>query len=214
MTCTVVVVDYGVGNLLSVTRALDHVGAEVVQTSRPAKIEAADRVLLPGVGAFGDGMAGLAERRLVEPIKRFAERERPFLGICLGMQMMLQESQEFGRHAGLGLIPGKVVAVPPTGADGAPHKIPHIGWNRLQPAADGNGWDDTILAGLPANAAGYFVHSFMAAPAAPRHRLADCDYDGRAITAAIARGHLYGCQFHPEKSGPVGLKILENFITL
>jgi glutamine amidotransferase len=214
MTGKVVVVDYGVGNLLSVTRALDHVGAEVVQTRRPAKIEDADRVLLPGVGAFGDGMGGLAACGLIEPIRRFAERGRPFLGICLGMQMMLEESAEFGRNPGLGLIPGKVVPVAPTGADGTPHKIPHIGWNRLDPAAGRNGWDDTILAGLPADAAGYFVHSFMAAPTAARDRLADCDYDGRPITAAIARGSLYGCQFHPEKSGPVGLKILENFVAL
>ncbi len=209
----VVVVDYGFGNLLSVTRALAHVGAEVVQSSQAARIANADRLVLPGVGAFGNGMAELAARRLVEPIKRFAEKARPFLGICLGMQMMLNESEEFGRSSGLGLVPGRVVPVPPSGADGAAHKIPYIGWNRLQ-AAGANGWDGTILAGLPDDACGYFVHSFMAAPKSSRHRLADCDYNGRTLTASIASGSLYGCQFHPEKSGPVGLRILANFVGL
>lgn len=207
------VVDYGAGNLLSVTRALAHVGAEVVQSSRAATIEDADRLVLPGVGAFANGMAELATRGLIEPIKRFAEKARPFLGICLGMQMMLDESEEFGRSAGLGLIPGRVVPVPASGADGTAHKIPYIGWNRLE-AAGANGWDGSILAGLGGDACGYFVHSFMAAPRSPRHRLADSDYDGRTVAAAIARGCLYGCQFHPEKSGPVGLKILSNFVAL
>jgi len=213
MTGRVVVVDYGFGNLLSVTRALAHVGAEVVQSSQAASIENADRLVLPGVGAFGVGMAELAARHLVEPIKRFAEKARPFLGICLGMQMMLDRSEEFGRSSGLGLVPGRVVPVPPCGADGAAHKIPYIGWNRLQ-AAGAKGWDGTILAGLPDDACGYFLHSFMAAPKSSRHRLADCDYDGRTVAATIASGSLYGCQFHPEKSGPVGLRILANFVGL
>ena len=206
-----IVVDYGVGNLLSVTRALDWVGAAVVLTSSPSKIANADRLVLPGVGAFGDAMAGLAGYGLVDPIKDFVTKERPFLGICVGMQMMLAVGEEFGTCAGLGLVPGRVVPVPANGEHGKPHKIPHIGWNQLLPPA-GRDWKGTILSDLPDAAAGYFVHSFMASPESQDHRLADCDYDGVRITATIASGYLYGCQFHPEKSGPVGLLVLENFI--
>ncbi len=211
MSRKVVVVDYGIGNVLSVTRAFTRVGAEVSLSTSPYDVENADRLVLPGVGAFSDGMKGLDAARLTDAVKRYAERGRPFVGICLGMQMMLDSSLEFGTHKGLGLVPGTVVPIPATTADGAPHKIPHIGWNRLTLAGD---WKGTILDGLPAQADTYFVHSFMAEPAEPAHRLADCDYNGRRVNAVIRRDHLYGCQFHPEKSGPVGLKILENFVSL
>lgn len=205
-----VVVDYGVGNLLSVCRALSRCGAEPTLTDAPGDVDAADRLVLPGVGAFGDAMAALRERRLLEPLARWAERERPFLGICLGMQLMLDSSTEFGRHAGLGLVPGLVDRVPSQGADGTPHKVPHIGWSALEPV-EGSSWEGTILAGLAPGESAYFVHSYAAAPADPRHRLADCRYDGLALAAVVRRGALYGCQFHPEKSGPVGLRILRNF---
>ena len=210
MAARVVVVDYGLGNVLSVTRAFDRVGAEPLLSSDPGSVEKADRLVLPGVGAFRGGMAGLAAAGLTEAVLRFAERGRPFLGICLGMQMMLDVSEEFGNHAGLGIIPGRVIPVPAQGKDGTPHKIPHIGWNELVPA--GAGWDGTILKDLPSKAAVYFVHSFMAKPRDPAHRLADCDYNGQRVGAVIRRDHLYGCQFHPEKSGSVGLKILDNFM--
>ena len=136
------------------------------------------------------------------------------MGICLGMQMMLEASEEFGMHEGLGLIPGNVVAIPPTATDGKPHKIPHIGWNDLLPPTPGTDWNETILAGVSPGTAVYFVHSFAAVPASPEHRLADCDYDGRIISAAVKFGNLYGCQFHPEKSGEAGLRILKNFLLL
>jgi glutamine amidotransferase len=210
MTAPVVVVDYGIGNVLSVMRAFAHLGAAPRLSSDPAEVAQADRLVLPGVGAFRDGMAGLEAARLTEAVHRFAGRGRPFLGICLGMQMMLDSSEEFGSHAGLGLIPGRIVAVPPRGADGSPHKVPHIGWNRLRRGP--SGWDGTILQDLPADPAVYFVHSFMAEPDDPGHRLADCDYGGQRVGAVVRRDHLHGCQFHPEKSGPVGLKILENFL--
>ena len=212
MSCKVVVVDYGIGNLLSVTRALARVGADAALSNSPNEVGAADRVILPGVGAFGDGMAGLAAAGLTDTVKRYADRGRPFLGICLGMQMMLDTSMEFGSHAGLGLIAGTVVPVPTTTSDNKPHKIPHIGWNRLTPAGDN--WNSTILEGLSDDRDTYFVHSFMADPADPAHRLADCDYNGRRVSAMIRRDHLYGCQFHPEKSGPVGLRILQSFVAL
>ncbi|WP_279384302.1 imidazole glycerol phosphate synthase subunit HisH [Geotalea toluenoxydans] len=127
----VTVIDYGIGNLLSVARAFEHCGANVELTDDARKIADADYLVLPGVGAFADGMSGLVERGLIEPIKKFAAKERPFLGICLGMQMMLDQSEEYGANEGLGLIPGKVVAIPAVGVDGSPHKIPHIGWNEI-----------------------------------------------------------------------------------
>lgn len=216
MSASVVVVDYGVGNLLSVTRALEEVGGQPVLSRDPRVIAAADRLVLPGVGAFGDGMTGLCGYGLQDAVRSFAAAGRPFLGICLGMQMMLETSEEFGAHEGLGLIPGHVVRVPSTGLDNRPHRIPHIGWNGLLPAeATGEGaWAGTILDGIKPGEAVYFVHSFMAEPTDPGHRLADCDYDGRRLAALVQHGVIYGCQFHPEKSGPVGLRILSNFLSL
>lgn len=209
----VVVIDYGIGNLLSVTRAFEAVGVEVQLTNQHRSIAAADRLVVPGVGAFGDGMRGLHQRDLVDPIREFTTKGRPFLGICLGMQLMLDESEEFGLHAGLGLIPGRIVQAPTVDPAGRPVKVPHIGWNALQPGQR-NDWDGTILQGIPAGAACYFVHSFMAVPHDPAALLAKCTYSGYPITAVVAQNYLYGCQFHPEKSGTVGLKILENFIRL
>lgn len=212
MTHHVTVIDYGIGNLLNVVRAFEHLGAAVDVTDDPAKVAEAERLVLPGVGAFGDGMAGLSALGLVEPIRRYADRGRPFLGICLGMQMMLDRSEEFGDHPGLGLIPGNVIAIPATTLDGRPQKIPHIGWNALVRTEAGGTWLGTVLNGIEVGASVYFVHSFMAVPNDPAHRLADCDYGGRRISAVIRSGPLYGCQFHPEKSGEVGLCILRNFL--
>lgn len=210
----VTIIDYGIGNLLSVARAFEHCGAETVVTGVPDAIETAERLVLPGVGAFADGMAGLRDRGLIDPIRKFAASNRPFLGICLGMQMMLDSGEEFGIHEGLGLIPGKIVPIPTTGADGTSHKIPHIGWNLLELPVSAPDWTHTILDGIRPQAAVYFVHSFTAFPVNPDHRLADCHYNGRLISAAIRSGFLYGCQFHPEKSGKVGLQIINNFIRL
>lgn len=209
----VTVVDYGAGNLLSVTRALEHVGAEVALAADGASLNGAGHLILPGVGAFAKGMEELRRRRLIEPLRDHAKSGKPFLGICLGMQMMLESSDEFGDHQGLGLIPGRVAAIPKTTAGDAPHKIPHIGWSGLHPV-DGGDWDGTLLSGLPAGADMYFVHSFTAYPADPVHRLADVDYNGRALSAVIHRDNLTGFQGHPEKSGQVGLDILRNFVCL
>lgn len=208
----VTVIDYGVGNLLSVARAIEAGGAEAEITDSADAVLAAERLVLPGVGAFGDGMRALAELDLVEAIKAYAAGGRPLLGICLGMQMLLECSEEFGSHSGLALIPGRVIAVPPTAADGVPHPIPHIGWNALVPAEAGTKWDGTVLDGLAADCTAYFVHSFMAEPDDPAHRLADCRYDGRRIAAVIGRGNIVGCQFHPEKSAAAGLRIIGNFL--
>ncbi len=209
----VTVADYGMGNTGSVLRALAACGASATLTGDAEAVASAARLILPGVGAFGDGMEELRRRGLDEAIRAFAHTGRPFLGICLGMQMMFTSGEEFGLQAGVGLISGVVSALPPRGANGLPHRIPHVGWNRIRAAARDN-WRRTILDGIDAQATAYFVHSYAAVPASTAHRLADCDYDGCLFAAVVRCGSLYGCQFHPEKSGPVGLHILGNFLSL
>ena len=206
------ILDYGSGNVLSVQRALERCGAEVALATQERELAAADRLVLPGVGAFAACMRALEHRRLLDAIRAFAASGRPFLGICVGMQILFEESEEFGRHAGIGLVPGAVRIVPSTGMDGRPHRIPHIGWAPLALPQGRNGWEGTILADTRPGESGYFVHSYTAVPADPRHRLADVDYDGRLIAAAIARDNVAGTQFHPEKSGAVGLRIVSRFL--
>ena len=208
----VTLIDYGVGNLLSVQRGLEHCGAKVVLTADPEKILAAKRVVLPGVGAFANAMQALQSLGLVAVIRELAQRKTPILGICLGMQLLLEESDEFVVTAGLGLIPGRVIAVPDYTLSGASQKIPHIGWSTLQPSNTNVGWQDTLLEDNHLGDAAYFVHSFMAVPTNSAHRIADCVYGGHKIAATIGRSNVTGCQFHPEKSGEVGLKILRRFI--
>ena len=207
------IVDYGIGNLLSVRRAFEHFGAEATLIRTPAELGAADRLVLPGVGAFADGMRGLAARGLVEPIVAYAARERPFLGICLGMQMMFDGSEEFGVHEGLGLIPGRVVAIPPQGIDRKPHRIPHIGWNALVLPPARTDWRGSLLEDVEFGSFVYFVHSFTAVPEREEHRLADCHYGGLVLSAMAQRGTLCGAQFHPEKSGETGLRIIRRFLS-
>ena len=211
MSERVVVADYGIGNLLSVQRALEHCGADVERTDCPERLANADRLVVPGVGAFGNCIGELRRRNLVEAISSFARTGRPYLGICVGMQMMLESSEEFGRHEGLGLIAGRVVAIPPRAGDGQPHKIPFIGWAPLRRPENAD-WSNTILATVKPGEATYFVHSFAAVPAVEGTELAYYEYDSHRITAAIRSGSLFGCQFHPEKSGPVGLRILTQFL--
>lgn len=209
----VVVIDYGVGNLLSVRRGLEHCGAAVTVSADPETVRTAPRVVLPGVGAFSNGMAELRRHGMDSVVKEVAARGVPLLGICLGMQMMMDESEEFGVTEGLGLVGGKVIAVPPTTAAGVAQKIPHIGWNSLVPSEGRADWNNTPLAGTEPGSAVYFVHSFMASPSNPRHRIADCLYGGVRISAAFGRDNIFGCQFHPEKSGEVGLNILRSFLS-
>ena len=209
----VVIVDYGVGNLLSVQRALEHCGVKAVITGDADLILAAAKVVLPGVGAFPAGMKQLAAQGLDRVVREVAGNGVPLLGICLGMQMLVDGSDEFGSSAGLGLIPGRVVAVPAIGSAGLAHKIPHIGWNELRPGTGGANWNTGLLRGVEPGQAVYFVHSFMVEPADSRHRIADCLYDGIRIAAVVAHANVMGCQFHPEKSGAVGLEILRNFLS-
>ena len=208
----VTVIDYGVGNMLSVQRGLEHCGAKVALTADTEQILAAKRVVLPGVGAFANAMQALERLDLVAVIRALALRQTPLLGICLGMQLLLEESEEFGNTAGLGLIPGRVIPVPTQTLSGETQKIPHIGWSALQLSGASNDWDGTLLQDNRPGEATYFVHSYMAAPSNSAHRIAECVYGGHLIPAAIGRDQITGCQFHPEKSGEVGLKILRRFI--
>ena len=207
----VVVVDYGRGNLFSVCQAVARVGGVPSLSSDPAVVRGAERVILPGVGAFGDAMEGLKARGLDEALKAFAATGRPLLGVCLGMQMLLEESSEFGRHAGLGLLPGRVERLPPPAA-GSREKVPNVGWCRLEPAPDGTPWAESLLAAVKPGDFAYFVHSYAAKPTVPRDRLADITFGGVPTCAALVHGPIVGCQFHPEKSGEVGLSIVDAFV--
>lgn len=211
MTRAVTIVDYGSGNLLSVARALERCGANVRLSGDPQEIASAERIVLPGVGAFADGMSGLRVRGLIEPLVAHAASGRPLLGICLGMQMLATASEEFGVNEGLGLIPGRVVAIPTRSVEGRPIKIPHIGWNELIPAPDAD-WRGSVLEGTGPGTAVYLVHSFHVLPENPDHLLAQCLHGGHPLTAAIRSGSVMGCQFHPEKSGEAGLAILAQFL--
>jgi glutamine amidotransferase len=202
---SVTIVDYGLGNLLSVARGFERAGADVLVTSSPEDVRRATRVVLPGVGAFADGMAGLSDRGLVEPLVEHARAGKPLLGICLGMHLLMETSEEFGRNSGLGIVAGRTVALAPADGD----KVPNIGWRPLVPAGE---WDGTVLDSLAPAAEAYFVHSFVAEPADPAARLADAEHGGRPFTAVLRVDNVAGTQFHPEKSGPVGLRILANFL--
>jgi glutamine amidotransferase len=199
----IALIDYGAGNVRSVHKALEAVGAEVQVARGPRVLRDADKVVLPGVGAFGDCMAGLHRAGLVSALQRVVEAGKPLLGICVGLQVLFEEGEEMGRHAGLGLLPGRVVRFPRENV--APGlKIPHTGWNQIEPVAS-----SPLLDGLPPGAWAYFNHAYYG-QAAPEHTLAVTDYGG-PFPSVVGRGPIYGVQFHPEKSQQVGLRILENF---
>ena len=208
----VTVVDYGRSNLLSVCRALAALGAQPQLAQTPEQVRRAGALVLPGVGAFADGMAALCESGLAAPLVEKARAGTPLLGICLGMQMLFEESEEFGLHEGLGLIPGRVVRIPDQTVDGAPQRVPQIGWQPLRPAAGRPDFAGTALESVEPGQECYFIHSYEAKPAAAADRLADVLYGGRVTCAAVCRGNVLGTQFHPEKSGPVGLGILHDFL--
>ena len=211
----VTVIDYGIGNLLNVVRALQHCGAEVIVVENAAQVSVIpDRLVLPGVGAFTDGMLELEARGFDDLVKRFALTERPLLGICVGAQMLFDVGEEFGDHPGLGLIPGRVVPVPRIDALGKQHRIPHIGWSALEKPVARASWKNTILQCIETMEPMYFVHSFAPAPTNEEHRLADTYYNGVRICAAVASGSIYGCQFHPERSAQHGLDVLSTFLAL
>ena len=212
MTSEVTVVDYGLGNLFSVGRALERCGAMVTVSDDPLVISKAPKLVLPGVGAFANGMLGLIERRLDTVIQDYTASGRPLLGICLGMQLMATMGEEFGQHVGLNIIPGRVIAIPKVGANGLTHRIPHISWVALEIPSERIDWEGTVLANTSIGDSVYLVHSYQFLPDDNNHRLADCHYNGLRICAAVGFNNVVGLQFHPEKSGRVGLNILNLFI--
>lgn len=201
----IVMVDYGVGNIFSLYRSFQHIGAEILLTSDPEKIKKADKIVLPGVGAFGDAMKKLRESGLAELLVEEAEKGKPLLGICLGMQMLFDYSLEYGKHEGLGLISGAVLPM----EERLPknYKVPHIGWNALHfPKGKEK---NELFRYVEEGECVYFVHSFCGTNC-EASLLAVTEY-GTEITAAVSNKNVYGVQFHPEKSGETGLNILKAF---
>lgn len=199
----IAVVDVCSGNLRSVERALAKVGGDVVVTRDPDVVRRADKIVVPGQGAFGVFMRGLGERGLGESLREAIASGKPYLGICLGLQVLFDESEEQGPCVGLGIVRGRVVKLAPGDAR---LKVPHMGWNPITKRID-----DPLLAGIPDGAYVYFVHSYHAVPDDPSLLAADSEH-GHRITAAIRKDNLFACQFHPEKSQAVGLAILEKFV--
>ncbi len=208
----IAVIDYGLGNLYSVSKAFGHLGFNATITSDPLEILSSERVVLPGVGAFNTGMKKLTESGLIDVIKQVAQSERPLLGICLGAQMLFERSDEFGSTAGLGLLKGEVIPIPRETSFEQKINVPHIGWNNLiysNQDAIKNRY--SILKNIPEQSMTYFVHSYMMEPLSTENRIADVDYHGLRIAAIVGRDNVIGTQFHPEKSGDCGLQILRNF---
>ena len=195
----IAIVDYGAGNLRSVQKGFERVGVPAVITRDPDDVGRAERVVLPGVGAFGDAMANLKKRELIDPIDKAISDGRPFLGICVGLQVMFSESDEMGRHRGMDILPGKVTRFP----EG--ERIPQIGWNQIELKRS-----CPILQGVPDGSFFYFVHSYYCTPSDPDQSVATTDY-GLSYTSIAGRDKAFGIQFHPEKSQDLGLLILKNF---
>lgn len=199
------VIDYGAGNLRSVLHALRHLGAEDLCLVRsPDELEGAQKIILPGVGAFGAGMQRLHEQGLVGPLRAAIAEDVPYLGICLGMQFLFDYSDEMGHHKGLGMLPGRVTRFPPH----PELKVPHMGWNLLDVRRE-----SALLQGISAGSYAYFVHSYYCLPAEEQDIIVTADY-GFPFAAAVQRDRVYGVQFHPEKSQTTGLQILRNFLQM
>jgi glutamine amidotransferase len=207
----IAIVDYGMGNLRSVEKALQKLGHHAAITALPADIHAADRVILPGVGAFGAGIEYMTRpaaggQSLAEAVCTVVHSGKPVLGICLGMQLLLSESEEMGQHRGLDLVPGRVVRFSANGS--GPLKVPHMGWNLLRIERE-----SPLMCGVPDGAMVYFVHSYLCRPDDPDLVVATADHGG-PFCAVLGRDNLFATQFHPEKSGDVGLRMLDNFARL
>jgi glutamine amidotransferase len=196
----IVIVDYGAGNIRSVERAVAHCGHAATITSDPAAVDAADVVIVPGVGAAADTMRNLRERSLVEPLRSFVSSGRPYLGICMGLQALLTASEEGGEHACLDILPGRVMRLP------GGLKVPHMGWNQVRRRQP-----HPVFDGIPDDAYFYFVHSYFPAPDDGEAVIGETDY-GVTFASALARDNVVATQFHPEKSGDVGLRFYDNFL--
>jgi glutamine amidotransferase len=202
----IAIVDYGMGNLRSVQKAFERVGHPAVIAHDPRQVEEASHVVLPGVGGFPECMRNLARSGMVGSLKRGIEAGKPFLGICLGLQLLFSESEEFGLHAGLDILPGKVIRFSGPAFDQDPGlKVPHMGWNQIRIVREA-----PLLNGVPDGSFVYFVHSYHAVPEDSGLAAAMTDY-GVPFVSSVHRENLYACQFHPEKSQDIGLRILKNF---
>ncbi|SDX79753.1 imidazole glycerol phosphate synthase subunit HisH [Paenibacillus sp. PDC88] len=201
---TIAIVDYGMGNLHSVSKAVERLGYTALVTGNEQEILGASGVILPGVGAFGDAMQHLRETKLDTVVKQVSENGTPLLGICLGMQLLFSRSEEYGSHEGLGILPGDVVRF----EERAEYKVPHMGWNELEFKQQ----DSPLFDGLEEGHV-YFVHSYHVKPEVESNLLAVTDY-GYPVTAIVGQGSVYGMQFHPEKSGELGMQLLNNFLRL
>jgi glutamine amidotransferase len=211
-----VVVDYGIGNVFSVMHALEARGVSARLTRDSNDIRNAEKVILPGVGAFGRAIERLKSSGLDDDIRAFIETERPFLGICVGMQLLMSKGSEFGEHDGLGLIDGTVDKIAIVDNAGRNMKVPIIGWYPIVPHENrgAKGFEGTPFAGLPSESAFYFVHSYSCVPSNPMHVLAQVEHDGRKVVAAVQRDNIMGVQFHPERSGQDGLEFLDTFVAM
>jgi glutamine amidotransferase len=201
----IAIIDYGMGNIHSVKKALEHFGAKTLVTNNPKDIEASDKAILPGVGAFDDAMAELKKRKLIPAINEHIKNKKTFLGICLGMQLLLEESEEASKTKGLGILKGKVTRF----KDKKGYAVPHIGWNQLKIERN----DSPLLKDIPDRAYVYFCHSYYPRPLDAGIIATTTDY-GMDFASILWQDNIYGTQFHPEKSQAVGLKILENFVNL
>jgi glutamine amidotransferase len=203
MPPTVVIVDYGAGNLRSVARAVVHVGFDPCVSADPEDVDRADALIVPGVGAAADTMRNLREHRMVEPIREYIASGRPFLGVCMGQQALLSISEEGGEHECLGIIPGRVVRF----ASGDGRKVPHMGWNNVRQMSP-----HPIFDGIPDDAFFYFLHSYYPAPEDPKVVIGETEY-GVTFASVLARDNIVATQFHPEKSGEMGLRMYANFLS-
>jgi glutamine amidotransferase len=205
----ITIIDYGMGNLRNVQKAFEHIGIEARISSLPADLDRADGWVLPGVGAFGDAMDNLRAAGLVEPIRRGVARGKPLLGICLGLQLLFEESNEMGVYCGLGVLSGRVIRFE-DGMEqaGQTLKVPHVGWNQFHITERGT--KSPLLEGVPDSSYAYFVHSYYVVPAEPGDALAVTDY-GIEFCSVVGRDNVFGAQPHPEKSQEVGLRLLRNF---
>lgn len=206
----VAIIDYGVGNLFSISQACSMAGMKGVITSSDQVINNCGGVILPGVGSFGSAMQSLKKNNLISVIKEMAFSGKPFMGICLGMQLMFDRSYEFGVFEGLGIVQGEVVKFSQKEKISPKIKIPHIGWNKIY-SAKSESWKNTILDNVPEGAYMYFVHSFYALPKDENIMLSETEYYGTVFCSSFQVGNIFGCQFHPEKSGPDGLEIYHSF---
>lgn len=206
----IAIIDYGIGNLRNVEKAFQHMGADARLTTDPKSVRSVDGVVLPGVGAFGACALGLRSAGFEPLVHEVTEAGQPLLGICVGMQLLFEQSDEMGRHAGLGLLAGRVLRFPDdqVDVDGSRLKVPQIGWNQLWHRAV-----DPLLAGVAPGSYAYFVHSYYCQPADPADVAATTDF-GLSYASVVRRGKIWGVQFHPEKSHTVGLQILRNFVQI